>query len=159
MRRRGRGQYHHTTGRYRSIPFSDLQGWRALAATAVCSLPVVAGFVLPFGVLLLQSAAHVSDALAAGFWRAVGNSIGVATVAAIATVALGLVLAYARRIAPNLFVRGTVRAAGLGYALPGTVLALGLLIPLAAFDNGLDALLRRWLRGIRDYCCPGACSW
>jgi iron(III) transport system permease protein len=54
-------------------------------------------------------------------------------------------LAYARRVAPNLFVRGAVRAAGLGYALPGTVLALGLLIPLAAFDNGLDALLRRWL--------------
>ena len=63
----------------------------------------------------------------------------------IATIAAGLMLAYARRVAPNLLVRGAVRAAGLGYALPGTVLALGLLIPLAALDNGLDALLRHWL--------------
>ena len=54
----------------------------------------------------------------------------------------GLVLAYARRVAPNAFVRTAVRLSGLGYALPGTVLALGLLIPLAAFDNGLDAMLR-----------------
>jgi iron(III) transport system permease protein len=105
----------------------------------------LAGFVLPLGVLLVQSAAHVSDALAAGFWHAVANSVGVAVAAAVATVAIGLVLAYARRVAPNPFIRGAVRAAGLGYALPGTVLALGLLIPLAAFDNGVDALLRQWL--------------
>ena len=51
-------------------------------------------------------------------------------------------LAYARRVAPNAFVRTAVRLSGLGYALPGTVLALGLLIPLAAFDNRLDAMLR-----------------
>ncbi len=48
---RGRGQYHHTTGRYRSIPFSDLEGWRAFAATGFCALPFAAGFVLPFSVL------------------------------------------------------------------------------------------------------------
>jgi iron(III) transport system permease protein len=142
---RGRGQFHHTTGRYRSIPFSDLEGWRALAATVLCALPVLVGFVLPLAMLLVQSAAHVSDALAAGFWRAVGNSVGVSVAAAAATVALGLVLAYAQRVAPNLLVRGAARAAGLGYALPGTVLALGLLIPLAAFDNRLDALFRQWL--------------
>ena len=58
---------------------------------------------------------------------------------------LGLVLAYARRVAPNAFVGTVVRAAGLGYAMPGTVLALGLLIPLAAFDNRIDAILRSLL--------------
>jgi iron(III) transport system permease protein len=51
-------------------------------------------------------------------------------------------LAYARRIAPNAVVRTGVRGASLGYALPGTVLALGLLIPLAALDNAVDARLR-----------------
>ena len=45
-------------------------------------------------------------------------------------------------LAPNALVRTAVRVAGLGYAMPGTVLALGLLIPLAAFDNRIDALLR-----------------
>jgi iron(III) transport system permease protein len=72
----------------------------------------------------------------------VGNSLTVAAIASILTVALGLGLAYAQRTAPNAIVRLSVRAAGLGYALPGTILALGLLIPLAAFDNRVDDLMR-----------------
>lgn len=143
-RARGRGRFHHTTGRYRSIPFTDLEGWRGLAAAGFCALPVIFGFVLPFSVLLLQSIAHLSDALAAGFWRAVANSLGVSAVAAIATVALGIIFAYARRIAVSRFVGVATQFAGLGYALPGTVLALGLLIPLAGFDNWLDGLMRDW---------------
>lgn len=142
---RGRGLFHHTTGRYRSIPFTDLTGWRAAAAAAFCALPVLLGFVAPLLLLLAQAAAHAGDALAAGFWRAVRNSVGVAAVAAFVTVALGLLLAYARRVAPNAFVRFAVRSAALGYALPGTVLAIGLLIPLAALDNRIDAALRTTL--------------
>ena len=84
----------------------------------------------------------MSDALASGFWRAIRNSVGIAALAAGTTVALGLGLAYARRLAPNAFVRSVVQAAGLGYAMPGTVLALGLIIPLAALDNHVDAALR-----------------
>lgn len=141
---RGHGQYHHTTGRYRSIPFSDLEGWRGYAAAGLCAVPVLAGFVAPFAILLVQATAHVSDALEAGFWNAVRNSVGVSIVAALATVVLGLMLAYARRVAPNVFVRFAVRGAGLGYALPGTVLALGLLIPLADLDNAIDSLARGW---------------
>jgi iron(III) transport system permease protein len=142
---RGKSQFHHTTGRYRSIPFSDLEGWPGYAAAACCALPVLLGFVAPFAVLLVQGLAHLSDAFAAGFWRATGNSVGVATVAAATTVLVGLALAYARRLAPSLFVRSVVRSASLGYAMPGTVLALGLLIPLAALDNGIDAALRSHL--------------
>ena len=142
---RGGSRFHHTTGRYRSIPFSDLEGWRRYAATAFCCLPVLAGFVAPFAVLLVQATAHVSDALAVGFWRAVRNSVSISVVAAAATVLIGLLLAYARRLVPGAFVRTAVRAASLGYALPGTVLALGLLIPLAALDNHVDALARSLL--------------
>jgi iron(III) transport system permease protein len=139
---RGRSRFHHTTGRWRAIPFTDLEGWRGIAAAAFCALPVALGFVAPFVLLLVQGLAHASDALAAGFWLAVRNSVGVAAVAAAVTLTLGLCLAYAGRVTPNVGVRIAVRTAGLGYALPGTVLALGLVIPLAAFDNGLDAWLR-----------------
>ena len=139
---RGDGRFHHTTGRYRSIPFSDLEGWRAPAAAVFCALPVILGFVVPMAVLLVQATAHFSDAFAAGFWRAVANSLSVAIVAAVLTVALGLGLSYAQRVAPNAVVRFSARAAGLGYALPGTVLALGLLIPLAGLDNAVDAFMR-----------------
>jgi iron(III) transport system permease protein len=95
--------------------------------------------------LAAQAAAHVSDALDAAFWQAVRNSVGVALVAAAVTVALGLMLAYARRVAANPVVRAAARGSAFGYALPGTVLALGLIIPLAAFDNRVDALLRATL--------------
>ncbi|MDX2204849.1 MAG: iron ABC transporter permease [Hyphomicrobiaceae bacterium] len=139
---RGRAHFHHTTGRFRSIPFAELPGARGYLAAALCALPVLLGFVLPMLVLLAQGLTHLDVALQGDFWRAARNSLLVAAVAAVVTVVLGLVLAYARRLAPNALVRSVVRVVGLGYALPGTVLALGLLISLAAFDNWLDASLR-----------------
>jgi iron(III) transport system permease protein len=142
---RGGGVVHHTTGRLRAIPFADLNGWRGWVALAICAVPVLIGFVVPFLMLASNAAGHLSDAAEQGFWRAAANSIWLAALAAVAAVALGLVLAYARRVAANGFTRPAVRIAGLGYALPGTVLALGLLIPLAAFDNWLVGLARAWL--------------
>jgi iron(III) transport system permease protein len=142
---RSGGRVHGTTGRLRAIPFSDLEGWKAVAALAVCGLPVLAGFVVPFAVLASNAANHLSTALEQGFWRAAWNSVVLAALAAAFAVILGMVIAYARRVASNGFTRPAVRMAGLGYALPGTVLALGLLIPLAAIDNSVDALAREWL--------------
>jgi iron(III) transport system permease protein len=139
---RGNRQFHHTTGRYRAIPFSDLTGWWAAAAIVACLIPVVAGFVLPFTVLATNAVAYSTEAMSPALWRAAGNSVLLAVLAAAVTVLLAVVLAYARRIAGSRFVRMAVRFSGVGYALPGTVLALGLLIPLAAFDNRLDALSR-----------------
>lgn len=140
---RGGGRVHHTSGRLRAIPFADLEGWRALAALGFCALPVLSGFVIPFLMLVSNAASHLSDALEQGFWRAAANSVVLAALAAAVAVILGVVLAYARRVASNGFTRPAVRIAGLGYALPGTVLALGLLIPLAGFDNWFDGLLRQ----------------
>ncbi len=142
---RGRAQYHHTTGRFRSIPFAELPGARGYLAAALCALPVVLGFVAPVLVLVTQGLTHIGDAMEADFWRAARNSVLVAAVAAVVTVALGLILAYARRLAPSKLVRSVVRIAGLGYALPGTVLALGLLISLASLDNRIDGFMRATL--------------
>ena len=139
---RGRAHFHHTTDRFRSIPFAELPGARGYLAAVLCGLPVLLGFVAPVLVLLAQGLSHLDVALERDFWRAAGNSLLVAAIAAAVTVLLGLVLAYARRLAPSLLVRTVVRIVGLGYALPGTVLALGLLISLAAFDNRLDAGMR-----------------
>jgi iron(III) transport system permease protein len=139
---RGGARVHHTTGRYRAIPFSDLQGWRAYIVAAACAMPVIVGFILPLLVLLAQASTYLSEALMLGFWRAVRNSVTVAGAAAVSTVCAGLALVYARRLTANALVRAVVPIAGLGYALPGTVLALGLLLPLAAFDNAADSVLR-----------------
>jgi len=139
---RGGRQFHHTTGRYRSIPFSELSGWWAAGAFVACLIPFVIGFVLPC-LVLANNALHFTDeASSPALWRAAGNSVLLAVLAAAVTVGLAVILSYARRVAGGRFIRLAVRLAGLGYALPGTVLALGLLIPLAGLDNRLDALSR-----------------
>lgn len=139
---RGRAQSQHTTGRYRSIPFQDIEGWRGYAAAGLCLVPFALGFVVPAVLLLGHSATHASAAVSGGFWRAAANSLFLAAMASAIAVVLALIIGYATRAAGNGFTRPAVRLAGLGYAIPGTVLAVGLLVPLAAFDNGVDAVLR-----------------
>ncbi|MCL4768087.1 MAG: iron ABC transporter permease [Hyphomicrobiaceae bacterium] len=142
---RGRGKFHHTTGRYRSIPFSDVEGWRGYLAAAICALPFVLGFLVPFAVLIRPALRYATEAELAGFWQEAGNSVLLASAAALLAAACALLLAYAKRVAANGFTRPAVQAAGLGYAVPGTVLALGLLMPLAGLDNTVDALARELL--------------
>ncbi|MEW5963102.1 MAG: iron ABC transporter permease [Pseudomonadota bacterium] len=140
---RGGAQIHHTTGRYRSIPFQDIEGWKGYAAALLCAMPFVVGFVLPFAMLLRHAILHAREDVAAGFLMAASNSLVLAALAALAAVVLALTLAYAKRVAGNGFTRPAVRMAGLGYALPGTVLAIGLLIPLASLDNWIADLVAR----------------
>jgi len=139
---RGGAKVHHTTGRYRAIPFQDIEGWRGYAAAGLCSLPFVAGFVVPVLVLGNFAMGHVSVALESGFLKAAWNSLLLASLAAAVAVALGLIVSYAPRVARTGFTRATAQISGFGYALPGAVLALGVLIPLAAFDNSVDAMMR-----------------
>jgi iron(III) transport system permease protein len=140
---RGNRQYHQTTGRLRSIPFAKLRGLTGRLALVACLAPVLIGFVLPVGLLLVRSWRHADAVLATGFWRAAGHTLLLAVAAAVVAVLLALLLAYARRVSPNGFTRPAVRIAGLGYAVPGTVLAVGLLIPLAALDNRIDDFMRQ----------------
>ena len=139
---RGRRRFHHTTGRYRSIPFSELEGWRGFAATAACLTPFALGFLVPVGVLIRPALRYGPEVLLAPFLSAAANTIVLATLAALLAIALAVLLAYARRVAPSWPTDAAVQTAGIGYAVPGTVLALGLLVSLASIDNALDAFLR-----------------
>ncbi len=139
---RGGAKVHHTTGRYRSIPFQDLTGWRELVAGAFAMLPFVVGFLLPFLQLARNAVVYADAGLERGFFSAAKNSLVLAAISAGVAVLLALIIGYAKRIDPNQFTRLAARVSGLGYAIPGTVLALGLLIPLATFDNMIDAFFR-----------------
>ena len=139
---RGGAKTHHTTGRYRAIPFQDIEGWRGYAVALLCSLPFLAGFLVPVLVLARFAMGHAAGALESGFLKAAWNSMLLATLAAAAAVALGLLVSYAPRVARTGFTRTAAQISGFGYALPGAVLALGVLIPLAALDNGVDAMMR-----------------
>ncbi len=140
---RGGAKVHHTTGRYRAIPFQDIEGWRGYGAALICSVPFIVGFLVPFALLIKFAAGHVSVAIEGGFLKAAWNSVLLATLAAGAAVALALLISYAPRVARTSFTRAAAQISGFGYALPGTVLAIGVLIPLAAFDNSVDAFFRQ----------------
>ncbi len=147
-RARGRAQFFSAGQSVRPAQRTQLAGGRAAAACAGCALPVAAGFVLPCLILasLLPPLAEVPWARYGG-WLA--NSVSLATLAALLAVSLVLMLTYAwRLVAPGAARRAVqvaVRLMNLGYAVPGAVIAVGILLPLAALDNAIDAWLRATL--------------
>jgi iron(III) transport system permease protein len=114
-----------------------LGGVGAVLATLVCALPVVVGFVIPMSRLAWLSLTVGDPLPAAAFMGFVGNTVQVAALVAALCAASALGLVYLERLGQSWPIRLGVRAATLGYALPGTVLGIGMLVPLAAFDRWL----------------------
>jgi iron(III) transport system permease protein len=122
-----------------------LTGARAGAALAAGALPVFFGFLLPAAYLAWAAALRIEFAgVSPNLIRETINTVTISAIATLAAVGLGLVVAYAARINAGRAGAALSRAASVGYALPGTVLAIGLLVPLAAFDNLVDASLRQF---------------
>ncbi len=139
---RRRLRFHHTSSKYRALPRHQLKGGRALLACVTCLLPLLLGFVLPAVLLLRLWLGDAGGEIDDRFLGWAGNSVTLAAVAAFCAVTLALLLAYGLRLQRSPSLTIAARLAGMGYAIPGTVIAIGTLIPLAAFDNALDAWLR-----------------
>jgi iron(III) transport system permease protein len=139
---RGRAQYFQTSRRYQQLPGYTLTGWRKWGAVAACSLPVGLGFALPLALLVELHATGGHAFFGTRYIELVFNSFTLSGVAAALAVALALLMAYAARMRPSALTRGANRMASLGYAVPGSIIAVGILIPLASFDNALDAWMR-----------------
>ena len=121
-----------------------LAGWRKWAAFLACLTPILAGFAVPVAVLGLYALRRLESFADWRLLNALGHSLTVAASAALATVILGFTLTYANRNSSSKAVRIPVRLASLGYGIPGTVLAIGVLLPLAAIDNLVDGTLRHY---------------
>jgi iron(III) transport system permease protein len=128
--------------RHRPVRRIRLSGWRRWAAFAACVLPILFGFIVPAAILINFALGRLQVPASAQFLRAAWHSLILALVAAAIAVVVGLMLAYANRLSRSAITRLAIRLASAGYAVPGTVLGIGLLIPFAAFDNGLDLLMR-----------------
>lgn len=139
--RRGR-QFHHTTGKYRDLPEETLTGLKGFLATLACALPVLVGFVFPTYVLAGDAIAHISSGLTEEFWLAAMHSLALALAAAVLGVVFAIVLAYGRRQTRSRLIHVASFVPAVSYAIPGTVLAIGLLIPLAGLDNTIDGAAR-----------------
>jgi iron(III) transport system permease protein len=120
-----------------------LAGWRALAAWLACFLPILLGFIVPALILLNFALSRYGGTALDEFLRAAGHSLLLASLAAVIATLLGLCLAYAARLIGSGTAKLAIRLASLGYALPGTVMAIGVLVPLALFDNALDGFMRQ----------------
>lgn len=119
----------------RKIELTKKQG--ALAAL-VCFLPVFLGFIVP-GLQLTYWAIFSSEGIDSSFIQLAWNSLYLAALAALIAVVLALILAYASRLNKRKAVQASVTVAGLGYALPGTIIAIGIIIPFAWLDHKIIA--------------------
>ena len=136
---RGRARYAATNARNAGA-VSRWRGWRAAGGIVLGIVPVLLGFVLPVLVLLRLAFREPGSVEWSRFAAYAFNSVTVAALAAAVALAAALVIAYAVRLDARL--NWTARIAALGYAVPGAVIAVGVLIPLGAFDNALDAFVR-----------------
>ena len=141
---RGRARYNNTTGRNRPMAGARLSGLNAALAMVVCSLPLVMGFILP-AVLLLKMALAEGDAqFGERFIMLARNSFVLASITALIAVLLALLLAYGARLSKTTLANALNRLVGLGYAVPGAVIAVGVLIPVTRLDNWLAGQWLHW---------------
>jgi iron(III) transport system permease protein len=143
-RSRGRARFHNTTGRRRQAGGRRLPGWRGWLATAACALPLGIGFLLPAYLLLRLALADSDTPLGPHFATLARNSLLLAALTAIIAVTLAVLLAYGARLSKGLLAPALNRLVGLGYAVPGSVIAVGVLIPVTRLDHWLAQQWQQW---------------
>ncbi len=138
---RGNARFENTRGA-ETMARIPLQNAKGLAAALFCALPVLLGVVVPVVALSAMAVGSEQDLLSARYLGFIRNSLTLAFVSAVLTVAAAFVIGSFNRIEPGKVSLGTLYLARIGYAVPGGVIAVGLLVPLAGFDNALDAWMR-----------------
>ncbi|MCK7544647.1 iron ABC transporter permease [Marinobacter bryozoorum] len=117
---------------------------RQWICVAVCAAPIILGFIVPAVVLGRYAAIYFDQSWTGDFVENTLNSLSLSGAAAFTTLTIGLILAYSRRLHDTRPMQVMMRLSSLGYAMPGAVLAVGVIVPMAAFDNQLDAWMRDW---------------
>jgi iron(III) transport system permease protein len=133
------------TDRPRQGALYRLRGVRGWLAGFYCLLVLAVAFIIPVVQLvywLFQTGIHDLDAR---YWRLIRNTLLLGSIAALMTVSLAILVTLARRLQPFRRVRTAVAVANLGYALPGSVLAVGIMFAFSFLDNELLIPLRTWL--------------
>ncbi len=142
---RRRQKHFQASRRLQRLPGYRLRGWRAATAFFACLVPTVAGFAVPAAILSSYAAQRFDSSWTVDFKSYVWNSLSLASMAAVVALTIGLFLAYSRRLSGGRLLNIAVKASGLGYAMPGAVLAIGVIIPFAWVDNTVDTFFRTYL--------------
>ena len=144
---RGNRRFAETSLRRSGSARLPLAGGRALLAWCACALPLVGGFVLPAALLGRMALTEGDAQFGVRFIGLAGNSVLLAGLSAVLAVVLALLIGYAARVHRGGAMRWAHRVAGLGYALPGSVIAVGVLIPVTRLDHLLATLWQQAFGG------------
>lgn len=135
---RSHARYYQTANVNQKLPKYKLSWLRATLAFICCLIPVSLGFIIPTIYLLDLTIKNTEETLNDTFWTLATNSFILASITAVIAIIISLIMAYGQRLNPNLLTRFSVRISAMGYAIPGSVIAVGILIPLGDFDNNFD---------------------
>lgn len=146
-RLRSRRAYHQSRGKVPGIPALALSGWRGLAATCACMAVFFAAFGLPLAQLLywvVREIAVLTPGTLEVYGRLAANSLTLSATAAVLAVGLALLMVSFSRLKTSRVSRYVTALVTTGYAIPGAVIAVGILIVLSAFDRAIGALAVSW---------------
>ena len=133
---RKQAQYHQQNSRFSTHRRQTIVGVKGMVASVLSFMPVLLGFLIPFTILAQWALGQSIDK---EFLILAWNSLSLALTASVIALSLAIILGYGQRLFPSKKVKAGVRIATLGYAVPGTVIAVGIIIPLAWIDNTIDA--------------------
>jgi len=136
-RLRGRARFHHDRATTRQLAPIRLRTWKAALAFCACAAPIAIGFAVPVARIAWLAWGAEHRRTSKDFWELSANSFGLAVVAALLLAVAALLMIAGRRFARGRTAGAAVRFASLGYAVPGTVIAVGILGPLGWIDNHL----------------------
>lgn len=143
---RGARKYYHTTGRYQQIRRVPARGLKASVMFFACSIPIFLGFLLPSAWLLNETVSNPESILNAEFPKLVLSSVSVAVMASGLALVIAMLLVYGNRLggqkSRSILRTISLRIAAMGYAIPGPVLAVGILIPFGFTDNAIDQFMQ-----------------
>jgi iron(III) transport system permease protein len=143
LERLGRTLRRFATARgHRPMPEHRLGPGKGALASCACAFPIAAGFAVPVGVLVAGALAQGAQYGLSDYAGAARNSLLLALIAAVLTVGLAFILGAALRVCRSRAVTAAARISSLGYAVPGTVIAIGLVVPLGALDNLLNGFTK-----------------
>jgi len=131
---RGRARFYNVAMHGRTRP-AALKGARAAVAVAVCAMPPLLGFFVPAGILIHVVLTEPEPLFTLRFFGLAWNTFTLAAITSVTAIATATLLAYAARLSANRIVFAANRFASLGYAIPGAVIAVGVLLPLGRLDN------------------------
>jgi len=137
---RRKQQLFQKQSRIQAIDLYRLSTVQTAVALSFCATLLLLAFLLPFGILLSYAIGYFEQSWDESFWQLSLNSLSLALITSLICCLIALLLMFVRRISPRPSDALSSRLASTGYALPGTVLAIGVLVPLTMLDFAINDL-------------------